>query len=1105
MECDWKDVKKSEDHGNTAIKIMAYDIEADSSHGDFPLPIKDYTKFARELYNSYYKFKKELQDNSINDHHRSLLSDKVAFCYECLIKAFTTGSEELDINKIFIKKGYRVSKTVLRELSTRVAELLIISTTKNSIELKRHNMNQIEKINNILNNNLTFDEVKRLISDISGEDEITNWKYRDITSHFPPYKGFVSKGDIAKLIDHYDDGEIGSELSSPLPPIKGDQTIQIGMSFIKYGSQVPYKNYMLTLRDCDTLHDAQTECYDSEAELLLRFTEIIQQENPEIISGWNTDGFDTPWLFKRAAELNIMDTFGKMSKLTEFDSSLKRKQKKGHTGELVSVDYVDIVGRIQLDLLPLVRKAYNLNSYKLDNVSAEFIKGNITSKTYNEQVDETTIYSKNVSGINERNFVNFKIQDGYLDNKYNDGQKFEIFEIDTTTHSFKVNGRVDLDMDKVCSWCLGKDDVSPKDIFRLQNGSSADRYIIAKYCMMDVILCIELLNKLELLTNNIGMANVCKNPLSWIIHRGQGIKILSLVAYYLKDKNYLLPFLYKDSFDREGYEGAVVLDPNPGIYIDRPIAVLDYSSLYPSSMIECNLSHETIIHESATKYLGDAGGALLNKKGYDFEDITYDRYKTIYTPSGLVKAKLKVGEKVVRYVQYRDGTKGIIPNILNHLLSARKNARKKIKYKTITTEGATYSGVYNSTTHTITLENNEIVDIIPESIQTITDSYSDFEKKILDGLQLAFKVTANSLYGQLGAKTSDIYYKEIAASTTAVGRDRLLIARDFAIDSANYPQTLNNGEVIYLKNKITYGDTDSIFVEFECIDGERTVLVGREARKRSIELAVQTEKQMAKILKKPQYLEYEKTFDPFILLSKKRYVGNLYEHDPDSYKRKCMGIVLKRRDNSPIVKVIYGGIIDIIMKEKSIYPAITYLRKTLRELVKGKFGMETLVVTKTLASYYKDPNRIAHKVLADRMGDRDPGNRPEINDRIPYIYIYHKKKQALQGDRIEHPKYIRDHDLKPDYEFYITNQIMKPVSQIFALCLKDLPGFTGNISEFDNKYHVYKNKGKSENDSLKYMLECKRKEAAKILFRDILRILKNKRENNTLITDFFNK
>ena len=80
---------------------------------------------------------------------------------------------------------------------------------------------------------------------------------------------------------------------------------------------------------------------------------------------------------------------------------------------------------------------------------------------------------------------------------------------------------------------------------------------------------------------------------------------------------------------------------------------------------------------------------------------------------------------------------------------------------------------------------------------------------------------------------------------------------------------------------------------------------------------------------------------------------------------------------------------------------------------------------------------------------------------------------------------------------------MKPVSQIFALCLKDLPGFSKDIKEFDNKYKDYIKKGKSINDSIKYMIECKRKEAAKILFGDILRILENKRNRNNEISNYF--
>jgi DNA polymerase elongation subunit (family B) len=44
-----------------------------------------------------------------------------------------------------------------------------------------------------------------------------------------------------------------------------------------------------------------------------------------------------------------------------------------------------------------------------------------------------------------------------------------------------------------------------------------------------------------------------------------------------------------------------------------------------------------------------------------------------------------------------------------------------------------------------------------------------------------------------------------------------------------------------------------------------------------------------------------------------------------------------------------------------------------------------------------------------------------------------KKKKILQGDRIEHPDFMREKGIKIDYNFYITNQIMNPVKQVLDL------------------------------------------------------------------------
>ena len=144
-----------------------------------------------------------------------------------------------------------------------------------------------------------------------------------------------------------------------------------------------------------------------------------------------------------------------------------------------------------------------------------------------------------------------------------------------------------------------------------------------------------------------------------------------------------------------------------------------------------------------------------------------------------------------------------------------------------------------------------------------------------------------------------------------------------------------------------------------------------------------------------------------------------------------MGLVLKRRDNAPIVKDVYGGIIDILMSSGSVVEAVEFLKSQIKRVRSGTVSMDKLTITKALRSGYKNPQQIAHKVLADRMAERDPGSCPRPGDRMKYVYIATDEK-CLQGDRIETPSYINKWNLEIDYEFYVTNQIMRPVLQILA-------------------------------------------------------------------------
>jgi len=730
--------------------------------------------------------------------------------------------------------------------------------------------------------------------------------------------------------------------------------------------------------------------------------------------------------------------------------------------------FIKMNGRLQVDLYNYFRRDYNLTSYKLDHVSGYFIGDGV--KKFEHGDNSTKIYSKNLTGLENGSYINFE-ETSHSSDYYKDGQKSKVFNVNKIDGTFEIEGVESPDMTKQVKWGLAKDDVTPQDIFRMTNEGPNERAIIAKYCIQDCNLVHHLMNKIDVMTGYVEMSKICSVPINFLVMRGQGIKLTSYIAKKCREFKTLMPVLEKPMFD-EGYEGAIVLDPKCDLYLDNPVACVDYSSLYPSSMISENLSHDSKVWTKEYNLNGDQinetgekdlNGNFIydNLPEYEYVDVTHDTFKWITKSSGKSE-KVHCGTKTCRFAQFPEG-RGIMPSILEELLASRKATRKMIPQQT-----------------------------------------DEFMKNILDKRQLSYKLTANSLYGQCGAKTSTFYEKDVAASCTAIGRKLLTYGKrvieetygDLIVDTKNYGKVHSNAEHVY-------GDTDSVFFTFnlKTLDGED--IRGKKALEITIDLAQDAGALATKFLKKPHDLEYEKTYMPFCLLSKKRYVGMLYEKDPNKCKRNSMGIVLKRRDNAPIVKDVYGGIIDILMKEKDIQKAVEFLQSCLQDIIEEKYPMEKLIITKSLRSNYKNPKQIAHKVLADRMGKRDSGNKPSSGDRIPFVYIESKNKNALQGDKIEHPEYIIKNNIRPNYSFYITNQIMKPVQQVFALVLEDMDSFKRKKKNFQMKIDTLKQTISDPEKLNNKISDMRNKEVKLLLFDKYLRVTNNQKNNMKNITTFF--
>ena len=1028
-------------------KICSFDIEASSSHGDFPLAEKTYKKLAQNIVDEWEYYE---------DGDTKLFNKMVNTSF-----GFEESVEDIDL--IYVKKT--ITKEKLHELLCEIHKL---------------NVSKIDDMDYDYKTSKIDDEVHE---EVTEERELPFW----LKNKSNKYK---KKGTLIDLLN--DDIErdvkihnLNNILTYKLPKVEGDKITFIGSTFMKYGDTKPYLNHCISSDTCENIEGAVIEQCNNEKELMLAWTKIIQKEDPDILIGYNIFGFDYQFMFSRAKELNIMNSFMKLSRNKNelcYNKDYKTGKMKIEESSLViasgqhDLKYIKMNGRVQIDMYNYLRRDYSLMQYKLDYVAGYFIGDYVKKLEYNQETDSTYIYTKNITGIEIGTYVNFEEESHSIDS-YKDGEKFMIQSIDKENKMFTINGNEKPDMNKKVRWGLSKDDVTPQDIFRMTNEGPKERAVIAKYCIQDCNLVHHLLNKIDVITGFIEMAKLCSVPMEFLVLRGQGIKLTSYIAKKCREKNTLMPVIDKCQ-SNEGYEGAIVLEPKCNLYLEEPVACVDFSSLYPSAMISENISHDSKVwtkeYNNYGKIVREIGekneeGIYIydNLEGYKYVDIQYDSFKWQRKGGNEKSAleKVKVGYKVCRFAQYNEGN-AIMPSILKELLVARKQTRKQIP-----------------------------------------NEKDDFMKNILDKRQLSIKITANSMYGQTGAKTSTFYEQDCAASTTAIGRKLLTYAKR-VIEEGYKDRTIETQEdgLVKTNAEYVYGDTDSVFFKFNLKTMENKDILGQKALKITIELAKQAGILATKFLKGPHDLEYEKTFLPFCLLSKKRYVGLLYEDDPNKCYRKSMGIVLKRRDNAPIVKDVYGGIIDILMKEKNVEKAVKFLKDSLQDVIDEKYNMDKLIITKSLRSGYKNPKQIAHKVLADRIGKRDPGNKPSVGDRIPFVYIHNPDKKALQGERIEHPKYIEENNIKINYSFYITNQIMKPVQQVFALVLEQLSdfkkkkGFT--LRTWKNELESLRKQYKGE-DYRKKEESLRNKEVKAILFDPFIRKTNNMNEGLQSITSFF--
>jgi len=811
---------------------------------------------------------------------------------------------------------------------------------------------------------------------------------------------------------------LGGTLKSVLP-LAGDPVIQIGVVLVR-GTVVSEK-HIFVLGSCDPVTGAELHVYKTEQDLILGWAEAMVAWNPDILMGYNVFGFDERYMWERAQELALTDkdAMQKLSRMVDLGKKVALEEKFLSSSAMGdnTLYMWSVHGRLQVDLFHYVKRNFNLPAYKLDSVCQHFMSGKCGGVDTASPA-EWVIKTKSTGDVIVGRYLVLLDETGdiILD-------KAKILAIDSGK-SLTVEAPQSDDVEDIragtadaVKWAIVKDDVSPQDIFRLhRDGGAAGRAKVAAYCVQDCDLTVELYKKLDVFNNAMAMANACSVPVGYIFTRGQGIKIESLIfkeCYEREQCVLVLPTQPRKPATegagedaQDSYEGAIVLTPKPGFYFKSPVGVADFASLYPSTIISENISHDTLVwvknYDLAGNFLGfDYGseeGERAAPAGVAWTDIEFDVWGVKDGDMRKNPEKVKRGLRVCRYAQFPGDDKGTLPDIVQKLLAARKAKRKEAEKET-----------------------------------------DPFKKALLDAEQLAYKLTANSLYGQLGSGTFKIRLQHLAASVTAYGRKQIMFAK--AVIERFYGPEAGRADC---SAETVYGDTDSLFVSFNVRNpATGAELQGREAIVATMALTEEAGKLVTTCLKPPHDFEYDKVFSPFIIFSKKRYVGNKYEESPDDFYQNSMGIATKRRDYAGIVKVIYGGAIRILLSDRDPAAAAAFVKEKLMDLANGKVSMTQLTLTKSLRAEYKAATPPAHKMLAERIKARDPGNAPASGDRISFLYILPPVGQLaskLQGERIETPTYLKEKKLQVDAKYYMEHQLMNPISQLFALIVEQLPG-----------------------------------------------------------------
>jgi DNA polymerase delta subunit 1 len=129
---------------------------------------------------------------------------------------------------------------------------------------------------------------------------------------------------------------------------------------------------VFTLDTCAQIVGSHVYSCDREADLLDRWAMFVREADPDIITGYNINNFDLPYLINRARHLNVKN-FPFLGRVANIKSEIKETMIQSKQMGRRENKTINVEGRVLFDLLLILVRDYKLRSYTLNSVSFHFL------------------------------------------------------------------------------------------------------------------------------------------------------------------------------------------------------------------------------------------------------------------------------------------------------------------------------------------------------------------------------------------------------------------------------------------------------------------------------------------------------------------------------------------------------------------------------------------------------------------------------------------------------------------------------------------------------------------------------------------------------------